>query len=99
MADEPIKKRIRRTFTWNGMQLADPNPEWDPRKVKEYYTAEYPALVNATVMMSEGSIQEDDRVRREGWQFQEDAKPKPSHGGTGGGGQNIEFKSKVGTKS
>lgn len=44
------------------IRLADPNDQWTPQKVLEYYTPPYPILTSAKV--SEGIIENDEWVFR-----------------------------------
>lgn len=45
----PKPPRVRRTFTWKGQVLADPDPSMTPEQVLEYYAELYPELTNAVV--------------------------------------------------
>lgn len=36
--------KLKRIFKHGTIELGDPNPEWDPEKIREFYTAGYPGL-------------------------------------------------------
>lgn len=40
---------MARKFSYNGMELADPDPAMKPDQVKEVYAVTYPELTNASV--------------------------------------------------
>lgn len=40
---------VERTFTYNGISLADPNPSLEPDKVREHYAGIYPELHTGVV--------------------------------------------------
>jgi len=40
---------LTREFKYNGVKLADPNPQLGPEQVKEFYASQYPELLNAVV--------------------------------------------------
>lgn len=40
---------IKRSFKYNGIALADPNPSLGPDQVREFYGSQYPELNNAVV--------------------------------------------------
>lgn len=40
---------LTREFKYNGVKLADPNPQLGPEQVKEFYASQYPELLNALV--------------------------------------------------
>lgn len=42
-------KKIIRTFTFNGMKLPDPGPDFSAEEVKELFTNQYPDLVTAII--------------------------------------------------
>lgn len=47
---------ITRKFTYNGVSLADPNPDLGPEQIREFYAMQYPELNNAVV---EGPVTKD----------------------------------------
>lgn len=53
-------KKLVREFSYNGMTLVDPGPQFTPDQVREMYTAQYPELTTAVV---DGPEHKDDVVR------------------------------------
>lgn len=47
MAIEVIQ--LERTFTFNGVNLPDPGPEFSPEDVKEMFANQYPDLLTALI--------------------------------------------------
>jgi len=43
------KAAVKRKFTFNGMELADPDPKMSPEKVCEFHSLLHTELTNATV--------------------------------------------------
>lgn len=42
--------RVRRIFSFNGAQLADPDPKMTPDEVRKFYSSNgYPTLTNASI--------------------------------------------------
>ncbi|WP_298150601.1 PRTRC system protein C [Flavobacterium sp.] len=52
--------KLTRVFSYNGMELADPDPSVSPNKVAEFYSALYPELAVCTV--NEGVISGDKQI-------------------------------------
>ena len=40
---------LKRTFSYNAIELADPGAALTPHQVKDFYTAVYPDLTNAEI--------------------------------------------------
>lgn len=40
---------LRRTFSYNGITLPDPNPEFTPEQVRDMYITTYPELATAAI--------------------------------------------------
>lgn len=45
-----LVKALVRVFVFNGMRLPDPDPTMSPAKVKDFFAAMYPELINAEVL-------------------------------------------------
>ena len=46
-------QQLKRIFTYNGVELADPDPSMQPKDVMSHYSGLYPELVNGTVVENE----------------------------------------------
>ncbi|RWA55710.1 carbamoylphosphate synthase large subunit [Cupriavidus sp. UYMSc13B] len=42
-------KKLTREFSYNGMTLMDPGPQFTPEQVRDVYSAQYPELTTAAV--------------------------------------------------
>ncbi|MGX6570865.1 MULTISPECIES: PRTRC system protein C [Cupriavidus] len=42
-------KKLTREFSYNGMTLMDPGPQFTPQQVRDVYSAQYPELTTAAV--------------------------------------------------
>ncbi|MBP0624775.1 PRTRC system protein C [Cupriavidus consociatus] len=42
-------KKLTREFSYNGMNLMDPGPQFTPQQVRDVYSAQYPELTTAAV--------------------------------------------------
>lgn len=42
-------EELTRKFTYNGVDLPDPGPAFNPEQVKDLYCAAYPDLANASI--------------------------------------------------
>lgn len=49
MATETTIKVIPRVYRYNQIPLEDPDPEWSPEQVKEFYANIYPELTQAII--------------------------------------------------
>lgn len=41
--------RLKREFKFGEVTLSDPNPDFSENQVKEFYSGQYPELVNANI--------------------------------------------------
>ncbi len=56
------RKVIPRKFIFDGIVLADPNPDMSPEDVMDFYSSTYPALNNAVVI---GPVTKESEVEYE----------------------------------
>lgn len=52
----PIQTRsLERSFSYNGLTLADPSPDLTPEQVRDVYAATYPEITTAAIEGPEAS--------------------------------------------
>lgn len=63
-------QQVARAFTFNGVNLPDPGPDFSPEEIKDIYSAQYPdlitALISPPVVNADGTTATYDFVRSVG---------------------------------
>jgi PRTRC genetic system protein C len=54
-----VIQELKRKFSFNGVPLPDPGPEFTPDEVKDVYSAQYPDITTAII---DGPIPHEDHV-------------------------------------